>query len=79
MGSSPAKGVMNKTILSIIQCYQFIEQATKVTLYIKLEDNYYKAKDLYDILWVSGREVEGTGLQNPRGNSSAGSNPVSPF
>jgi len=69
---------MDKNILAMIQCYKFIEQTTKVTLYIKLEDNYYKAKDLYDIIWVGGREAEGMGLQNPRGNSIAGSNPVSP-
>jgi hypothetical protein len=77
-GSSPSGGVMDKNILALIQCYEFVEKSTKVTLYIKLEDNYYKAKDLYDILRAGGRVAEGTGLQNPRGNSSAGSNPVSP-
>lgn len=28
--------------------------------------------------WAGGRVVEGKGLQIPRGNSNAGSNPVSP-
>lgn len=69
---------MNKNLLAVIQSYEFIERSTRVALYIKLEDNYYRAKDLYDIIWAGGRVAEGTGLQNPRGNSNAGSNPVSP-